>query len=119
MLEILNLPGSLIQVYCPFNPWVTASDYNLFVTERDIGVRDARHSGFGRIPDPVRGPEGYLQKPPSGHIEDTQPLGAEGSYLIVQEARKAHPRQPLVIVMGGTLTSAADAYLLATPLLTR
>ncbi len=96
----------------PFNKWVTSDDYDLFVTERSREVRHARNSMFGNIPDPVRGPEGYLQKPTSGHIEDTQPLGAEGSYLIVQEARKAHPSKPLVIVMGGPLTLAADAYLL-------
>lgn len=96
----------------PFNKWVTSEDYERFVVQRAEGVRNARDSGFQNIPDPVRGPKGHLQKPASDRIEDTQPIGSEGSRLIVKEASKSTLEKPLLLVVCTALTVAADAYLL-------
>lgn len=96
----------------PFNRWVTSDDYEQFVVRRAEGVSRARSSGFRNIPDPVRGVKGHLQKPSSGKIEDTQPVGSEGSWLVVNAARQATATKPLVVVAGGPLTTVADAYVL-------
>ena len=96
----------------PENRWVSESDAESNVNERQKVVAAARASGFRNIPDPVRGPKGQLNRPASGQIQDTRPNGSEGSWLIVREARKASAELPLVVVMGGPLTAAADAYLL-------
>lgn len=96
----------------PFNHMVTSEDYERFVAQRAEGIRHARNSGFRNIPDPVRGPKGHLEKPASGKIEATQPIGSEGSWLVVNEARKTTPAKPLLLVVGTGLTVAADAYLL-------
>ena len=39
-------------------------------------------------------------------------IGSDGSRLIVREAHKAGPGNPLVVICGGQLTAVADAYLL-------
>ena len=75
-------------------------------------VGKARRSGMVNIPDPVAGANWALDRPASGKIDDTVPLDTPGSRLIVQEARRATPEKPLVVVTGGALTCAADAYLL-------
>jgi hypothetical protein len=79
--------------------------------DRVMGVRYARAAGFRHIPDPTAGAKG-LERPSSGRIEDTKPLGSPGSHVIVNEAKKAQPENPLVVIMGGPLTVVADAYLL-------
>ncbi len=96
----------------PYNFYVTAKDYEGAVAEREELVSRARASGFVNIPTRVRGPMGHLQKPLSGQIDDTQPIGAAGSWLIVSEARKASAEKPLIVVAGGPLTAESDAYLL-------
>jgi hypothetical protein len=95
----------------PFNPWVPARDYERMVENREEGVRRALRSGLRSIPTPVRGPAEHLARPASGQIEDTQALGSEGGRLIVEEARTLGAGEALVVVMGGPLTAAADAYL--------
>jgi hypothetical protein len=96
----------------PFNPWVSAADFRQWLVQRAEGVDRARRAGFSHLPDPVRGPDRHLERPASGRIEDTRPLGSEGSCLVVREARRAEPGKPLTLVMCGPLTLAADAYLL-------
>jgi hypothetical protein len=106
----------------PYNPYVPARDYESsapadsstlnMVKNRARGAVLARRSGFKNIPDPVRGVKGHLTVPDSGEIEDTVPFGSEGSWLIVNEARKTTADRPLVLVMGGPLSVAADAVLL-------
>lgn len=103
------ITSSTVQDY---NKHVTLQDYERMVTQRREGIRHARNSGFRNIPDPVRGPKAHLVKPASGRIEDTRPTGSPGSRLIMDEARKATVEKPLVVVVGGALTAAADAYLL-------
>ena len=92
--------------------WVDPGYYETMVANRAKAVAAARATGFRNIPDPVRGPRDWLPKPDSGRIEDTKPIGSEGARLIVEEARKATPEKPLIIVVGGPLTAEADAYLL-------
>lgn len=106
----------------PFNPYVPPGDFESdmpphphrlnFVVNRTHGVRLARAAGRSNIPDPIVGIKGHLERPKSGYIEDTVPLGSPGSWLVVQEARRATPDKPLVLVMGGQASIAADAYLL-------
>lgn len=96
----------------PFNPAVSDEQFEQMVRDRAIGVEKARQSGLRHLPDPVRGTKGHLVPPPSGVVEETRPLESDGSRLIVREARRAAPDKPLVLLMCGPLTIAADAYLL-------
>jgi hypothetical protein len=86
--------------------------YDELVAERKQMVNLARKSGMRNLPDPVKGPRVSLQPPASGKINDTMTIGTDGSRLIVREARKASPSNPLVVICGGQLTAVADAYLL-------
>jgi len=85
--------------------------YDELVAQRKQMVNLARESGMRHLPDPVKGPGVSLQPPSSGKIGDTMPIDTDGSRLIVREARKASPSNPLVVICGGQLTAAADAYL--------
>ena len=96
----------------PFDPFVSVANYERDVSDREQLVAKAKASGFRNIPSRLRGPMGNLQEPASGRIEDTRPIGAEGSRFIVAEARKASTEKPLVVVAGAPLTAEADAYLL-------
>jgi len=86
--------------------------YDKLVTQRKQMVSLARRSGMTHLPDPVKGPKVSLRQPPSGKIEDTRTIGSDGSRLIVREAHKADPGNPLVVICGGQLTAVADAWLL-------
>jgi hypothetical protein len=96
----------------PYNKWVPVAAFDRMVNDRQRLTAEARASGLIHVPNPVRGPMGQLDKPPSGIIEDTRPIGAEGSRMIVREATAASATMPLVVVVGGALTAEADAYLL-------
>lgn len=96
----------------PYNRLVSAEDHERFVLERARSVQLAKASGLRNIPDPIRGPKGHLTKPASGRIEDTAPLGSEATRLIIDHARQASNRNPLVVVVCTGLTIAADAYLM-------
>jgi len=96
----------------PYDVYVPRQDYERIVSDREQLVGNAKASGFANIPIQVRGPIGNLERPASGEISDTRPVGAAGSSLIVAEARKASPERPLVVVSGAPLTAEADAYLL-------
>ena len=96
----------------PYNRWVTTREYQSQVRDRDHGVGLARQIGWKRLPNPVRGPDRHLEKPPSGKIEDTRPVSSEAAKYVIREAGHATPQHPLVLLMGGPLTLAADAYLL-------
>lgn len=71
----------------------------------------ARKSGVKNVPDPVRGANEILLKPKSGKIEDTKWTRTAGSELIVKEARRADPKKPLLVFVGGPCTTVANAYL--------
>jgi hypothetical protein len=96
----------------PFNPWVPEEDYEGFVEHRRHAIEVARSSGLRHLPDPVRGTKGHLVRPGSGSIGDTEPLGSEGSFLIVRETQSADPATPVLVLAAGPLTVVADACLL-------
>lgn len=96
----------------PFNRWVGEEDHQRMVRDRLNSIELARGIGWPHIPDHVSGSQVNLSRPRSGHVDDTRPIVSAGSLLVVEEARKATPEQPLVLVMGGPLTLAADAYLI-------
>jgi hypothetical protein len=96
----------------PANPAVTQETYELDCVSREEMIRMARNSGMKNVPPHFRGPSRALEKPESEKIEDTSAIDTPGSRLIVQEAQKASAERPLVLVMGGPLTVAADAFLL-------
>lgn len=72
----------------------------------------ARKSGFDNIPNLTLGADQALQRPESGKIEDTKATASPGTELIIREARLASPEKPLVIFVGGPLTTVANALLL-------
>jgi hypothetical protein len=109
----IRLKGMITTIsIVPDNQWVKPEDYEREVSSRQKLATAAKASGFKNVPVPVRGPMGMLKRPDSGRIRDTVPFNSEGTRLIVEEARKATKEKPLVIVAGGQLTSAADAYLM-------
>lgn len=75
-------------------------------------IRAAREAGFQNIPDNTNGTQGpSLEEPPSGKPVDTVRIGSAGTDLIVREAKLATPERPLLLVVGTSLTTVADAYL--------
>lgn len=74
-------------------------------------LRQARQAGFTGIPDLVGGAQARLEWPASGKLEDIKAGTSAGSDLIVAEARKATPEKPLLVVVGGPLTTVAQAWL--------
>ena len=96
----------------PFNRHMPARSLDGQVRRRSQIVSIARRSGLRNIPDPVPGSRSHLAEPKSGHIEDTQILDSPGTQLIIREASRASPEQPLVILVGGPLTTVADAILI-------
>lgn len=76
---------------------------------KSIGI--ARRSGLKNIPDAIPGCDKAFQRPKSNKVEDTKVVRTKGSDLIVTEARKANPKKPLLIFVGGPLNTVANAYL--------
>jgi hypothetical protein len=70
-----------------------------------------RRSGFRNVPDVTVGADRLLARPASGKIEDTEPVRSEGTQLIVRMARDATPGRPLIVVVGGPLSTVASALL--------
>jgi len=64
------------------------------------------------INDPVPGARRKLARPRSGNLMDIVPETSEGSRLLIQEARKATPAKPLLLISGANLSTAAQALLL-------
>jgi hypothetical protein len=72
---------------------------------------EARMAGFANLPEITLGATAKLAWPDSGFLEDIPSMPSAGSELIVAEARKATPEKPLLVVVGGPLTTVANAYL--------
>lgn len=72
---------------------------------------EARLAGFANLPEITPGAMTRLSWPASGKLEDIPVTASPGSDLIVSEARKATPEKPLVVVVGGPLTTVAQAWL--------
>jgi len=79
--------------------------------KRQKWINDARAAGFRNLPDNTNGTQGAkLSRPSSGVPRDTRPIGSAGTNLIVSEALRATPSQPLVLIVAGPITTVADAY---------
>ena len=81
------------------------------VTNHKRMHRKAVESGMEQLPSPQFGVFDHHQKPSSGRIEDTEPIGSEGTDLIIAEAKQASRENPLVVAVGGDICTVADAYL--------
>ena len=73
--------------------------------------RKAEQSGFSTLPPVEYGLYQRHEKPDSGAIGDTTPIGSAGTDAIVEAANSATREKPLVIAVGGPLCTVADAYL--------
>ncbi len=100
----IDLKG-IITTYSP-------NEYQTFVKGRGMIMDLAKMSGMKNLPALFSGTNKKLTWPESNRIEDTRALEIDGSSFIVQQAKKASPKKPLVIIAGGQLTSIANAYLL-------
>lgn len=72
----------------------------------------AIESGFENLPPAETGVVGGRhERPETGVIEDTEPIGSTGTDRIVEEAKNASRDDPLVLAVGCDLCTVADAYL--------
>jgi hypothetical protein len=87
--------------------------FDQLVDGRSRIVADAHASGYQNIPDPLPGASGTLIRPFSELIEDTQPELSAGTLALVAAAHRAYAEtgKPLVVCVGGPLTTVASAYL--------
>lgn len=81
------------------------------VDDANKALKTARESGLKNIPDVTIGSELALDPPTSGKIKDTKFVSTPGSELIAREAKKASPGKPLVLIVGGPMTTVANAIL--------
>jgi Protein of unknown function (DUF4038)/Putative collagen-binding domain of a collagenase len=77
--------------------------------EHDMGI--TRRAGFRNVPRLTIVADRLLERPAGGKVEETRPVASAGTDLIVREARRASPRKPLVVIVGGPLCSVASAFL--------
>jgi hypothetical protein len=94
-----------------YDRYMSVSDLATQRVDRLTNVQVGRASGFRRIPDPVAGSIGHLERPASGIIEDSEPLVSPGSKRINEAANAAHSDNPLVVIAGGPLMTVASAWL--------
>ena len=73
----------------------------------------ARRSGLSDLPQIEVGAPKRLTRPASGTIEDTDPELSDGARRIIAEARLASAEKPLVLLVGGPISTVASAYLAA------
>lgn len=71
----------------------------------------AQAAGLKNVPKPIAGAGEILLRPASGRIEDTRFKSSPGADLIISEAHKASVAKPLVILVGGNVSTVANAYL--------
>ena len=93
--------------------WQKGYHYSMDQSWQDAekALKLARDSGLKNIPKLTRGAGQVLLAPESGRIDDTIPLPTAGSRLIVEEAKKASPEKPLLVIVGGPQTTVANALL--------
>ena len=96
----------------PYNHYVDADSITHFYGERDNDIAAAAASGFRNTPTHVHGSTTALTPPGNGQIDSTTPTSTAGSTLIRTQANLASVAKPLLVVVGGPLTTVANAYLL-------
>jgi hypothetical protein len=79
------------------------------VEDAQKALRLARESGLKNIAALTLKSDRVLERPASGLIADTVPHPTPGNRLIVTEAKEASPEKPLRAVVGGPLTTVANA----------
>lgn len=106
----VNLVGNVStrNMFMPPNPNHTHDEHYVQWT---IAFDKANQAGLKNIPQPIKGSGAPLVKPSNGNIDSTQFRTSPGADLIISEANKASASKPLVIFVGGSITSVADAYL--------
>jgi hypothetical protein len=72
---------------------------------------EARAAGLSNLPELTAGATSMLAWPSNGILDSITPIRSAGSDLIVSEAHKATPEKPLLVVVGGPLTTVAEAWL--------
>ena len=96
----------------PYNSHVPEKEMDDFHPEK-LRNRDlAAQSGLKRLPEFFCGVKGNLEQPASGKPEDTRPIDTPGSRRIMEVARGCTPEKPLVILVGGPVSTVVDAWLL-------
>jgi hypothetical protein len=107
----INLVGMYTAIAVDLG-FVTPGDYERMYADLQANIAKARESGWKNIPKATRGVKGRLSRPSSRNIDDTVPVDSDGTRLIVREANKCTPDHPLLILMGGSSSTPADAYLI-------
>ena len=99
----------------PAEPWVSESDFerrrSVYVSDHRAVRRRAVESGFTDLPPAELGLYERHDRPSSGAVDDTEPIGSPGTDRILEAARAASPDEPLVVACGGSVCTVADAYL--------
>jgi hypothetical protein len=72
---------------------------------------EARAAGLSNLPELTAGATSMLAWPSNGILDSITPIHSAGSDLIVAEANRATPDKPLLVVVGGPLTTVAEAWL--------
>jgi hypothetical protein len=95
--------------------WDSAEKYrrlrDRYVRHHRKTRRKAEQSGFTGLPPAELGLYRRHERPSSGTIEETDPVGSAGTEAILDAAEGASPETPLVVAVGGPLCTVADAYL--------
>lgn len=105
----LNLKGWIVtKDFSSPTPHTLESQLKECREAKEIG----RLAGFDIPVSPVTGSPDKLTPAASGRLVDMKPYPSAGASLILAEAAKASPEKPLVIIVGGTLSTVASAYLL-------
>lgn len=106
-LGALNLKGNIVTIDLRAG-WNTVAEQTRRGEEE---VADAKRAGLTGIPGMTPGAAARLSPAGSGRLENIAPQPSAGSDLIVAEARLATPEKPLLVVVGGPLTTVAQAWL--------
>ena len=96
----------------PYNRYMPADALALEQQRRSNIVHMGRSSGLRNIPDPVPGSYGPLVRPASGRLRDTVILDSPGSRQIIKAAHVTEAGKPLLVIVGGPLTTVANAWLM-------
>jgi hypothetical protein len=107
-LGALNLRGNIVTGDIRAVPGTTVAAQMDRAREE---MRVAKLAGLTNLAEMIPGAENRLVAAPSGRVEDIEPVPTPGSDFIVAEARKATPEKPLIVIVGGPLTTVAQAYL--------
>lgn len=106
--------GSVTTSIEPYNVYITSANADEFGTDAALERANALLSGLSAsaIPTVSAVYKGHLVKPGDNLIDSTTPLNMPSATALVAAANAhATPSNPLIIVCGGQLTIAADAYL--------